>query len=226
MPGLRTELVIHSRHPQTVCALCGGAWEQHYVGVSLFDGDEQLGDLCPRCLARGPRPSAELVRARAARLQTLCGQLAETIERALPRQLAREAGEFEGLVAAYRSGQRELRALLDRIRHEFAAARDAIDQSDCLAGAPAEEAVPSRRELAERRERFGRVAAQLAQHGKSLADVAERAAAEDAWPTTVADLMDVERFLFWQRFPGIRPEDLHRLVDRRYQEFLADQPAE
>jgi hypothetical protein len=221
--NLKTDLVIHSRHPVISCALCGNPWEQHYVGAVLLDGEERAGDLCPRCLDREPGQSAEVVRRRAARLRSYREELADCIERALPQHIPRDPAEIEAVATRYQTDQRDLRTLAERIHRDFAELRDLIDQNCREEDDPHTDVPTSRKQLAHRRECYEHVAQRADRLAQEVLALAERIAGEGSWPTRLAELIDVERFLFWQRFPGMRGEDLHRLVDKRYQDFLARQ---
>jgi hypothetical protein len=55
-------LVRHAR-----CLLCGAGHKQFYLAVLLYEGDQPLGELCPRCLREPPGRCAQRVWRRAAR---------------------------------------------------------------------------------------------------------------------------------------------------------------
>jgi hypothetical protein len=63
MDDLSTEILGHSRLRTVPCCLCGVAWEERLVGVALVAGLAVLGDLCPRCLRRGPADASARLKA-------------------------------------------------------------------------------------------------------------------------------------------------------------------
>jgi hypothetical protein len=55
----------------------------------------------------------------------------------------------------------------------------------------------------------------------ALADLLEKM---ESWGVAVADLQEMEKSVLRQRFLGLREEDLRKLVDDRYQEFMDRSP--
>ena len=52
------------------CVLCGERADQHdFVSTTLFDGQDQLGDLCRTCIAAGPAAAAVRATRRAEELR-------------------------------------------------------------------------------------------------------------------------------------------------------------
>jgi hypothetical protein len=68
MGAIDVQLWTHKTVRAVPCALCGVDHEQLYVGVALRDGQDFLGDLCPRCLAVPPDQAAGRGRAGADQL--------------------------------------------------------------------------------------------------------------------------------------------------------------
>lgn len=63
MGELRTEAWKHNTSGRFMCQLCGASHEQNMAGVRLMDGDERVvWDICPSCIAAGPRIAAERMR--------------------------------------------------------------------------------------------------------------------------------------------------------------------
>jgi hypothetical protein len=58
----------HALVREARCLLCGAVHKEFYVGVVLCEGDEALGDVCPRCLSEPPDRCARRVWGRASRL--------------------------------------------------------------------------------------------------------------------------------------------------------------
>jgi len=55
----------------------------------------------------------------------------------------------------------------------------------------------------------------------ALADLLEKM---EPWGIAVAELQEMEKSVLRQRFLGLREEDLRKLVDDRYQEFMDRSP--
>lgn len=74
---LRSQLQVHSRYVVTPCFCCGQDYEQQFVTVLLLDGDKKLGTICPACLVRGPRRTAQRLQEYADQLRTEAEELQE-----------------------------------------------------------------------------------------------------------------------------------------------------
>lgn len=72
---LRTEINVHPFLRTVQCCLCGSAWEEQYVSVSLLDGPERLGQMCPRCLQRDPSQAVARLNESVTRLRALAREL-------------------------------------------------------------------------------------------------------------------------------------------------------
>jgi hypothetical protein len=57
------------------CVLCGAAHDQAGVAIWLYEGDAQLGDVCPSCAEAGPTGAANRARAYAAALREHADQI-------------------------------------------------------------------------------------------------------------------------------------------------------
>jgi CheY-like chemotaxis protein len=75
MATLRLEIRTYSVKREVPCVLCGKFFEQRFVAVVLLDGLEQLGEICPPCLAGGPKQRAERVREHVARMRSQARQM-------------------------------------------------------------------------------------------------------------------------------------------------------
>ena len=63
--GLQTRTWTHNLSANFRCVLCGERDSMDCVSTTLFDGHEQLGDLCRSCVKAGPRGAAPAARAHA-----------------------------------------------------------------------------------------------------------------------------------------------------------------
>jgi CheY-like chemotaxis protein len=75
MAPLRLEIWTYSVKREIPCVLCGKFFEQRFVAVVLLDGLEELGEVCPPCLAGGPKHGAERVREHVARMRSRARQM-------------------------------------------------------------------------------------------------------------------------------------------------------
>ena len=57
-----------------------------------------------------------------------------------------------------------------------------------------------------------------------LVALADALALLKAWPITIEDMQEQEKAMLRQRFTGLYEEDLLRLVDDRYEEYLEEEP--
>jgi hypothetical protein len=65
---LSTRVRTHGLVRAARCLLCGALHQQYYVGVVLCQGEQPLGDVCPRCLSLPPERCAWMIWEYAARL--------------------------------------------------------------------------------------------------------------------------------------------------------------
>ena len=56
--------------------------------------------------------------------------------------------------------------------------------------------------------------------GAELLALADALALLDKWPTLLEEVMEQERTVLRQRFSGLREDDIRKLVDDRYREYL------
>ena len=68
LSNLSTRIGLHGLIRAARCLLCGALHQQVYVGILLCEGNQPLGDLCPRCLSEPPDRCARQVWERAAHL--------------------------------------------------------------------------------------------------------------------------------------------------------------
>src|SRR5262245_33142961 len=73
--GLQTRAWQHNYSGGFRCVLCGESWEMFLASITLFDGQEQLGDLCDECIKAGPQAAAARTRRRAEELRERAEEL-------------------------------------------------------------------------------------------------------------------------------------------------------
>jgi hypothetical protein len=56
---IQMRLRAHPGETHSFCLVCQTLYPQKHVCVSLFDGENRLGDVCPHCLSEGPEKAAE-----------------------------------------------------------------------------------------------------------------------------------------------------------------------
>jgi len=71
---------------------------------------------------------------------------------------------------------------------------------------------------------MSREATQLPPSGAEMLALADALMMMDRWTITLEELQQAEKSALRQRFSGLREDDLRRLVDDRYQEFLEQTP--
>jgi hypothetical protein len=111
MNDLRTEIRIYSTLREVPCVLCGRLHEQQYAAVVLFRASDQLGELCPRCLAEGPAQASARLRKHATELWARAEQ-----KRQQESEVEARAEQVRQWVAERRAFVGELFALAERIR--------------------------------------------------------------------------------------------------------------
>jgi hypothetical protein len=66
---LQTVAWAHNTVSKFDCVLCGNDHEQNTAAISLVEGDDNLGDVCPTCAHLGPAGAAARTRAQAQELR-------------------------------------------------------------------------------------------------------------------------------------------------------------
>ncbi len=93
----------------------------------------------------------------------------------------------------------------------------------CLHDGPRESANRLRQRLAQTSTAVNDSAASAAQAPPASAELpalADALALLDKWPTLLEEVMEQERAVLRQRFSGLREDDIRKLVDDRYREYL------
>src|SRR5205807_7500835 len=80
MDDLRTEIRTYAAFRELPCFLCGMVYEQQHAAVVLFKEKDQLGEICPRCLAVQPSQTAERVHRHATSLWARAEHLRQQAE--------------------------------------------------------------------------------------------------------------------------------------------------
>jgi hypothetical protein len=199
MSDFSTHMRFHALVCDARCVLCGAVYQQLYVGAVLFEDDQAVGPVCPRCLSHPPARCAREARERAAQLWDQAGEAAwdgalaqEKSARAREQVMADHAGREQG----------ELR------RAEGRLAREAARREGMAWPGPA-------RPTAEP------ATVQEKEDGADLLDsLAEGVGLLPAWPTSLGALQDAERVAFQATFPTLPAEEVRRFVEARYDEFL------
>ena len=58
MSGIAVRLWCHDEFRQVACWACRRLWNEQLLGITLCDGRDVVGSLCPACLLRSPREVA------------------------------------------------------------------------------------------------------------------------------------------------------------------------
>lgn len=188
---LSTLLVCHPSRRTVTCCLCGAEWEEYYLSVALLDEGESLGTLCPRCLRRSPRETADRLAALSQELDALFrGRTGEENPLDQVARLLRECHRLRALSRDIRRTHFELR---ERLRVECS--RLQMSPRDLWTAALPQ---PS-----------------------AILELSQKLRASNAWSLTVEKVIAAERKHLECVFPGLDELSLSRVVDDRYREFLA-----
>ncbi len=200
MPEFSTNMRLHAQVSDIRCILCEAVYQQFFVGVILFEGDQPIGSVCAHCLSESPGRCAREVRVRADRLWDQAGEAAwhsALAQGQSPRVHAQVMADHAG-----RERDELLRAVGRPVRE--AARRAGMDWPGPARPAPEPATVEEKEDRA-----------------NLLYSLAEGIELFPEWPTSLETLRDFEQVAVQANLPGVPAEEVRRLVEARYDKLIA-----
>jgi hypothetical protein len=228
MRQLSAALVNHGLFDAVDCALCGRAWDEHWVRIALVEDGSAIGSLCPACLSRPPRETASMLWQRGALLRAALGHLPPRRE-----EQAQALYELGARIARVRARTRQLCATAKALLAKSAALREEL----LRLRQEFADAFQTRSQLIAEARRLSSASARTGQPILSpgiARDLEETVAGADAllalsdhvarlphWPISVEDVIRAERQAFVERHADLGEGQAQSAVDDRYRNFLA-----
>jgi CheY-like chemotaxis protein len=233
--GNRAELsarILECSQPRQIhCCLCRRPWQQSSIRIVLTKGQATLGDLCPACLSSKPQELASQIEREAHLLAVQFSQLQSCVllKRTSERSLPKDPVELGAAVAAVRQQSQRLRTVCREIREQSARFRAMSEHTRLEIIALREKQVKliqeGRRLMDQAPQEALLPPAEISDAVEEFAGVlifADHLRHPMAWPISVQDVIEEEKRALTKRFHEMSADDLQRLVDRRYEEFLRE----
>jgi CheY-like chemotaxis protein len=215
MFDLTTSIIHHDLYRVIPCCLCGAEWEEQWVSVALLvQGERQLGNLCPRCLASTPKARASRVRELGQRLASMHSQVRDCLTQPLPQVPP------PGNVEALQAQAALMRERTDRMRAATQQWRETNAQYWGVTRQSLAHLAKLHQELHRLLSETRRLGAPVSE-GQELAVLENSLVRLDHWPTKLAEVIQLERNCYRQQFTDPTEHAIRRAVDDRYYHFLA-----